>query len=212
MGREATKVPWWKNRRRLFYIVIISILIGGPLLSWIWYDQNFPLPQWKPKENDPFGSSQFPGYQLMLPYQDRLLRWKLERLTSQLKLAGSTWEDDVTGAVIEFRSDGRIFWKEVPMRIPPGDPFMSSESFDFAKLLDGCEYRFLPTNGGGLRWNESENSQSTMRPNIEFPGRIWRGFVGFDGKTLGLYVSDNNPNWAKERDFTLFLTRRRDSE
>ncbi len=185
-------------RQLLIFGIPIVFLTGGGL----WYHYNFPIPRLLVHPQDPFSHGKLDW---LIPYQDRLVRWKFDQLTPRVKLAGTRWRDPRSGAECEFGKDGTFRW--VQTLEPPDHPFFNLDGYRLAKEVEGSAFVFHPERRG-FYWNAFENSRSWNQSNLEFPNQPWNGFIGYDGKHLGFCVSHNDQGLGIDRSFSIIFTER----
>jgi hypothetical protein len=175
------RVPWWRHRRRLFWIAVILAAIGAPSGGWVWwYRSDFPMP---PKEwLGRIGVVPGPVEHWCSKRYASLIRWKMRRETRLLRLEGSTWQNNATGAQLAFGRDGLIRVETTPgtpVLSPPVSSQFIAETEAVLLALDGTRYEFHP----GLEPNVSaievvfEPSPRVAPSNLSFPDSPWWGFA-----------------------------------
>ena len=101
-------IPWWRYRRRLFYL---SLVVGPLALLWggwaWWYRADFPLPAYVFKRVATVGRAD-PYVNWIFETKWKLLNWKSDRETRHLRLPGTAWRDSDRGIVLTFGADGRL--------------------------------------------------------------------------------------------------------
>jgi hypothetical protein len=109
----SPRPAWWRNRRRRFYAALAAATLGVLGGVWWWYEADFPLPgkmerAWRTKSGAGLVSDWVLGQRVAL------WEWKGRRLAANLRLVGSMWEDEETGRILEFGTDGRMRWRRFP--------------------------------------------------------------------------------------------------
>ncbi|MCB1093482.1 MAG: hypothetical protein KDL87_18235, partial [Verrucomicrobiae bacterium] len=113
-----SSVPWWRNRRRWFYLALAALPVGmWPAWEW-WYWVDFPMPGAEPAilalasspspTADPVSATYL---ELVNQWRTSLWEWKIGRETNHLKLAGTQWRDAEHGVILKFQTDGRLDWE-----------------------------------------------------------------------------------------------------
>ena len=116
---DVIRAPWWCNRRRLFYVAIVALTLGGGWGSWSWWyraDFWYP-PSWivlnSSGNESLFGVSETGAYWLWSA-RIWLQDWKAQRIFDTLDWKGSLWVEEKTGLTAEFPEPGRFRWLVFP--------------------------------------------------------------------------------------------------
>jgi len=181
-------LPWWQNRRRLFYLAVVGATLAALWGGWVWwYRAGFPFPR--------LHRFQGLGIDLTRPgswcyeKEEALRIWKIRRETRRLKLEGTVWEAQPSGVTLSFQSDGRLALDGPPgwlNRVFAGDPFgpdpdLTPKERAALAALNGAPHRHLKDVPWGERWWPAQ-------PNLELAGTPWKGFLSFDARVLQMEV------------------------
>jgi hypothetical protein len=100
-------LPWWRNRRRLFYLAVVIVPLATLWGGWVWwYRADFPVPS--ETQCRAFGMDWASHEAWIIEPKEKLHWWKMSRETRRLRLAGTTWRDEASGVTLKFRNDGRL--------------------------------------------------------------------------------------------------------
>jgi hypothetical protein len=173
--------PWWRNRRRWFYLAVLAAglgCLGGGLMWWTWwYRADFPLLLYAGRlpvawQDSPWVAR---GYGKFNQVQWRLIIWKTKRETARMRLEGTTWRDEAAGVRLHFGEEGKLSWEFEPgwdLKPEIADPFGSGNSIraqwlQLQKTYNGAEYRY-----SGQMGDEAEGAEIHF-PDLGKEGHWW---------------------------------------
>ncbi|MCB1087381.1 MAG: hypothetical protein KDM63_10075 [Verrucomicrobiae bacterium] len=208
-----SSVPWWRNRRRWFYLALAALPVGMWLGWEWWYWADFPMPGATIPVLSSASSPKPRAAPIWSTYRETVVRWRLrlqswktERETRRLRLSDSVWRDENCGAIIHFGQDGILVWEFEPgweekLQSNP-DPFVSGSQakwLERQRRLNLTAYVLLPPRPE-VGWEE---------PMLKFVDRPEVGQLLFNGKCLyiGVFDPDNwDPHTGDPESFELYLT------
>lgn len=168
-------IPWWRHRRRLFYLAVVIVPVATLWGGWVWwYRAGFPVPT--EAQCRLIGMDLASHQAWIIEPRWKLIDWKGGRETHRLRLSGTAWRDKYTDITITFGTDGRLGvavapgWEE---RVRSTDPFsvpLTTASLNAAlPFLHRTPYQFHA--------GESAASVSSLQPILSLPDSPWNGYL-----------------------------------
>ena len=199
-------IPWWRHRRRLFYLAVVIVPVATLWGGWVWwYRADFPIPS--ETQCRALGISEALYHEWYDgPYYGKLLHWKIARETRRLRLSGTVWQDSESGITLTFGTDGQLSmvgppgWEEqVKMQSGLSGPSKLWAWEAGLSALHLTPYQFHPHMP---LWQTSGDP-----PNLSLPNSPWDGFL--EAGSHSVIVIGLRPNtWKEERPHFFFhLTR-----
>jgi hypothetical protein len=176
------RVPWWRHRRRLFWLAVTLAAIGLPWGGWVWWyraDFRMPPSAWMGRFGVDLGQVRTMDRWLQRQ-KAKLVTSKINRETHRLFLAGSTWKNIQTGARLTFGHDGLLQFESSPSNPLFGELLLKSyhsESLAALAALQGSRYDFHPqTNIASFSTFHGVVSVAGAQ-NMSLPSSPWQGLI-----------------------------------